>query len=651
MISIDRDTNGTPHIYGADEPDVAFGFGYAQAYDHLDLMLRNYMEAVGRLSEIEGASAVETDFRTRLWRTVECADAAYPSLDAKTRTYIDAFVAGANRYIENNPQEVPAWGESVTPIQVIALYRLLHIRLNEWTMPELGPLADAGMSNQWAVAPERTQGNATICAMDPHVPWVPIFRMYEAHLCAADGLDIYGAAPYGLPTIILGHTARHAWSITINQCDVSDLYVEQMDANNPRLYQYQDQWRKTDEYETTIQVKENGRLVPQSRILSWSHHGPIVARDGDKSYALRMSAYEIDDPVTPFLNLARAQDLTDFKNALVKLEIPMFNFVYGDAKGELYYVYNERCPVRSEDYDWRQPVTGWTHRTEWQMYLPFNHLPQIENPPSGFLQNCNNSPWYVTQGDPVSVTDFPAYAAFEETNGRAERIYSWLVENDSVTIAQAQDMVLDEYNVTSQELKPALLDAWTAQALTLDDSDGLISDAIEILSEWNDVGAAASPGMSVFSLWKMRYDDLVSSEDSGSPELMIDALRSTVQYMKEHYGTISVPWGEIHVLQRGEKSFPVGGSSHGTESVRPVRGSLNDEGRIVADFGSAFTMVVELGTEPTAWSLVPYGNSERPDSVHYDDQGPLWSERRLKRAWFSKQDVLDNLETHEELER
>lgn len=465
MISIDRDTNGTPHIYGANEPDVAFGFGYAQAYDHLAAMLRNYMEAVGRLSEIEGASAVETDFRTRLWRTVECAETAYPSLDASTRGYIDAFVAGVNRYIENNPQEVPPWGESVTPVQIIALYRLLHIRLNEWTMPELVPLADAGMSNQWAIAPKHTQGNATICAMDPHVPWVPVFRMYEAHLCSADGLDVYGAAPYGLPTIILGHTAHHAWSITINQCDVSDLYVEQMDANNPRLYQYQDQWRETDDYETSILVENNGRLEQQSRTLSWSHHGPIVARDGDKSYAIRMSAYEIDDPVTPFLNLARAKDLTDFKNALVKLEIPMFNFVYGDDKGALYYVYNERCPVRSEDYDWRQPVTGWTHRTEWQMYLPFNHLPQIENPPSGFLQNCNNSPWYVTQGDPISATDFPAYAAFEETNGRAERIYGWLVENDAVTVAEAQDMVLDEYNVTSKQLKPALLDAWTAQAL------------------------------------------------------------------------------------------------------------------------------------------------------------------------------------------
>ena len=118
MTMIDHDTYGVPHISGATEADAAFGFGYAQAQDHLGLMLRNYMEATGRLAEIDGEDAIETDARTRLWRTAERAAAAYPQLDPSTRTYLDAFVAGINQYMETHPGDVPTWAHRESSIQI-----------------------------------------------------------------------------------------------------------------------------------------------------------------------------------------------------------------------------------------------------------------------------------------------------------------------------------------------------------------------------------------------------------------------------------------------------------------------------------------------------------------------------------------------------
>ncbi|SVB44434.1 uncharacterized protein METZ01_LOCUS197288, partial [marine metagenome] len=322
MVTIARDTHGVPHISGPTEADAAFGFGYAQAQDHLNLMLRNYMEAAGRLAEIDGEAALEIDVRTRLWRTTEEAEAAYPRLNSETRVYLDGFVDGVNRYMTDHPADVPQGIDSVTSVQVIALYRLLHIRLNEWTMPELSLLQDGGMSNQWAIAPCRTASKETICAMDPHVPWVPIFRMYEAHLTVDDGFNVYGAAPFGLPTIILGHTDRHAWSITINRCDTSDMYIERFDPDNPLRYRYQDHWRKIDAWETTIRIKTGDGMRKERRMLDRTHHGPIIGRNGETAYSIRMSAYDIVDPITPLLGLARAGSLQAFKKMLVSLDIP-----------------------------------------------------------------------------------------------------------------------------------------------------------------------------------------------------------------------------------------------------------------------------------------------------------------------------------------
>ena len=655
MTTIDRDTYGIPHISGATEADAAFGFGFAQAQDHLDLMLRNYMEATGHLAEIDGEAAIETDVRTRLWRTAEQAATAYPQLDPLTRTYLDAFVAGINQYMEEHPDDVPSWAHRVTPDDILALYRLLHIRLNEWIMPELAEGTVAGMSNQWAVAPKKTATGVTICAMDPHVPWNSIFRMYEAHLSSNDGLNVYGGATLGLPTIILGHTGRHAWSLTINRCDISDRYIEQLDPQDNRQYKYQDDWRRVEEWETVIRVKTTGGFREERRMLAWTHHGPIVDVSGDTAYAIRMSAYEIVDPISPFLGMARANTLSAFKTALITIDIPMFNIVYGDVDGSLYYVYNERCPARSQDYDWRQPVPGWLHRTEWQMYLPFTHLPQIENPPSGFLQNCNNAPWYVTAGADIRQADYPPYAASGEMTGRGQRMFMWLLEHDRITVEEAFEIVTDEYNLTAEELKPKLLQSYEDLKDTVDDPDGYLAQAVGILRTWDNVGSVESHGMSIFALWKIHYDDLLQTQTRGpdskdQTSLMVDALRQTADYMIEHYNRIEVPWGDIHVLKRGARTYPVGGSSPGTESLRTVRGGLDDEGKMIVDYGSAFTMVLELGNDVRAWSLVPFGSSERPDSPHYDDQAVLWTEKRLKRAWFTREEIEENRESSTQIQ-
>ena len=656
MTTIDRDTNGVPHIFGATEADVAFGFGYAQAEDHLELMIRNYREAAGRLTEIEGIAALATDVRTRQWRTMTAAEASYATLAPSTRAYLDAFTEGVNRYITTHPAEKVFDCDAISPVEVLALVRLIHIRLNEWRMPELKSHAPSGMSNQWAIAPWKTAAGATLCAMDPHTPWVPIFRMYEAHLISQDGLNVYGGAPFGVPTIILGHTDRHAWSFTVNSCDISDLYAEQLDPENHRRYRYQDDWYDIESWSESFRVKTDEGFQTEERTMERTHHGPIVATVAHQAFALRISADDIRDPMSVLLGMARAKSLDAFRSALDRLELPMFNIVYGDSEGQLYYVYNERCPVRSEAYNWREPVPGWLHATEWQTYYPFTLLPQIENPEAGFLQNCNNSPWYVTPNGGIRPQSFPPYVTCEEQTGRSRRVFDWLSQHDKITVEETINLVMDEYCITADEFKPKLLAAYNWYHRMIPDPNGTVAQAITLIGNWDNMGDVNSVGMAVFSLWKIRYDAITASQKTEAPadkeaRFMIEALQDAVKHMLAVYGRVSVPWGDIHRLKRGDKTYPVGGSSQCTEAIRPVGGKMGEDGQMIADYGSTFTMVVSLETPIQAWTLIPYGAAERPDSPHYDDQIRLWTERRLKRTYFSKPEIKAHSKRREKLVR
>ena len=61
-------------------------------------------------------------------------------------------------------------------------------------------------------------------------------------------------------------------------------------------------------------------------------------------------------------------------------------------QGDIYYLRNGRVPIRAKGVDPSRPIPGNTSATEWQGIHPMSDLVQIENPPCGWMQNCNCSP-------------------------------------------------------------------------------------------------------------------------------------------------------------------------------------------------------------------------------------------------------------------
>jgi penicillin G amidase len=98
-VTIIRDSWGIPHIYAANTHDLFFAQGYVQAQDRFWQMEFSRRVGSGRLAEILGKSALETDrfIRTVGWHRAAAEDLA--NLDDQTLAVLESYSAGVNAYI------------------------------------------------------------------------------------------------------------------------------------------------------------------------------------------------------------------------------------------------------------------------------------------------------------------------------------------------------------------------------------------------------------------------------------------------------------------------------------------------------------------------------------------------------------------------
>jgi len=654
-----RDGYGVPHIYGERDADVAFGFGYAQAEDHLVEMLLNYRQARGRVSEILGKDYLESDHLSQLWRIESVAGERYGTIPEQTRSLIGAFAEGVNHYIGIHRHLLPDWVEPVSGTDIVALSRWLMFLAAEQTgASELGqqgmaPAFRPGASNQWVVSPHRSESGATLFAMDPHLPWSREQQMYEAHLVSAEGMQVAGGTPFGFPVITVGHTDRMAWSLTVSDPDVFDLYEVKLDPNNPRRYLYGEETRRMTSRSIRIPVRQGDDVVQVERDLVYTHHGPVYRFREGWAYAARFSIQDGVNVIGQLYAMNRAASLGQFRDALRQLELPMFNIVYGDVDGNLYYVYNARSPVRSDAYDFRRVVPGWTPESEWQGILEFDRLPQVTNPPAGFLQNCNDAPDLITPNSGLRPEDFPSGLGWGQATARGTRLFNYLSANEVVSVDQMKSMIRDNYLLDAEELKGHILRAYNASWPSLYDPDSKLARAIDLLRNWDNRASVDSRATLLFAVWKERFDPLLSRlpvdqrrDLTVLENLALESLRSAVAYMEGTYGRLDVRWGDVHVIPRGDSTYAVGGSPTTAEALHRTWSAVDGDGIRSVVGGSAFSMVVAMAdTTVQAWSLVPFGSSEDRHSPHYADQAALQDSDVLKPAWFSLEEVDLNLES------
>ncbi|OYT29326.1 hypothetical protein B6U98_02560 [Thermoplasmatales archaeon ex4572_165] len=660
-VHIYRDYYGVPHIYGGSNHAMFFGEGFAHAEDHLEQMLENYRTVQGTMAEVFGSEYLASDKQMRLLRVAHIVDEKYNELSFEAREAVEAFAQGVNYYMENNPENVPEWATPVTPQEIVAWTKLIILarplgRLQKEILHGFGNytiFSDEGAvyeSNEWVVAPEKTADGHVMLQTDPHLLWSGMNSWYEVHL-ESDDYHVAGATMWGVPGVMMGHNDHVAWALTANSPDTADAYIETIKTNSLK-YRYDGQWLDVEIINEIIEVAGEG---PVEVKFYYTHHGPIVYYEENIAISGKMSTWDQVGAIDQFLAYNRAQNLDDFKDALSMLQCVRWNHVYGDVDGNIFYIWNARVFHRQGNYDYTRPLDGSTSNTEWGALVTLEELPQEINPESKFFQNCNTAPWYINPLTTIKEGDYPDYVVGGDFGARGIRSSALLDAKWDLTVNRMKEISLDNFCLNAEMLIPLVDYCYEHEGENVSDPEGWLPQAIDVLNAWDYNADADAKEVALARLWIEEVNrqtggvnllDPTQPEDLNVEEMhrYLELLIHATETMYSTYDSLTIPWGEIHVFQRGDKILPLSGAGHVFNSLHMSHGPISDDGIMYCDSGSSYMMLVQLSNPVRAWSQFPLSESDDPESSHYSDISELYSRQEYKPAWFTEQEVMANLD-------
>ncbi len=690
-----RDTWGVPHIFAPTVEAGAYAIGWAQAEDRPEELLKNFLRAMGEDAKVEGPAWIKSDLVMRAWRNYEVSKENAHRIRPEVRKMQQACVRGINDYYAAHPEDVPEWWgtRKVDEYMMIAFGRLF---LYNWSFEQaFADLARGGIepgiepikhgSNEFAVSPARSAEGAAILAIDPHLSWWGLTRFWEFRIHAGE-LNGSGFTLPGFPNIGLGHTDYLAWAMTTGGPDTADVYELTLNANNPSKYLYDGEWRQMTSRDITIEVKG---MEPQHFRVYYSHYGPVVAQKNGKAYAAKTAYADCVQAGEAWYELNFAKDYRGLIAAADTLQLYPQNVMVADTSGNIFYERVGRVPRRPAGFDWSRPVNGSTSATEWQGFHPASDFVQILNPSQGYMQNCNVPPDVMMVGSPLTPGKTLPYLYGDLIYGplsgwitsRGARAVELLQADDSVTAQEAKSYILD--------VRPAGIDRWLEVlrnadakfgAAHKDDSDYVAG--IKEMKAWNGELRRDSSAALKYYYWKKqlfedygtdpsaielagRIDDLLGSVGAPAPELnltddqlaaLADAFASAMASLKADMGSLDAKYGDMFRVGRDDKSWPVGGGGPNNLGMRTLRnveyGPERPDHTRWGSGGQTSTQIVVMSKPVRSWTAVPIGQSDRPESPHYNDQAEkLFSKRTLKPTWYDPEELAGHIESRTVLDR
>jgi penicillin amidase len=655
-VTIYRDTYGIPHVFGETDAATMFGFAYAQAEDNFWSIETNYLRSVGRLAEVNGERGLVSDRRNRTLEIPRLAREEYARMPRKMRDLLDGFVAGLNAYVADHPEVRPRLLTRFEPWYPLAFIRYNYYQNGFFWSAGFRP-ADLQVafddslvasrnfgSNGWVIGPSKSATGHAMLFINPHLPFFGSGQVYEGHVKSDEGWNFTGYTRLGFPFPYVGHNESLGWVSTDNAADQADLYLETFDdPARPLAYRYGTGYREATQWVDTILVKTDTGIERRAFTFRKTHHGPILGTRDGKPVALRMAKLDGDGWLGEWYDMTRARRVSELKEAMRPLNMLFGNVMAADAEGNTFYLYNAAVPVRDSRFDWSGPVDGSDPATEWRGYHTLDDLPQLTNPTTGWMQNCNTTPFRLTSTGNPEPSKFPSYMVQEGDNWRGFMSRRILESTPRFTWDAWVRAAFDTYVIAADSLLPGLLRDFRADSTR----STRLTVAIDTLARWNRRSDTASVAMTLFDRWQEALRGGTAS---------VAALDSALARLEREWGTWLVRWGESNRLQRinepaneqfsdARPSIPVSGagSQHGvvfTYTAVPMPSQKRRYG--VA--GGSYVSVVEFGPTVRRLAVHTMGASGDPQSPHYFDQAPLYARGEFRPAWFTLEEIKANLE-------
>lgn len=656
------DTYGVPHIYGKTESGVFFGFGYAQAQSHGNLLLHLYGEARGRASEYWGKDFLASDNWVITNSIYQRGAEWYKQQTPQFRADMDAFAQGINDYAAKHPDAIDPSVKVVLPVtgvDVIAhAHRLTNFSYVASPQRILGGAAVSGGSNAWALAPSKSASGHTLLLANPHLPWAPgALTYYEAQL-EGPGIHMYGATQVGLPVLRFCFNNDLGFTNTVNQV-IGDTVYKLTLAEGGYMFDGKVLPFKTEE--RIMRVKQaDGSLTEEKISIRSTVHGPVFVKPNGDTVALRVAGLDRPGMLQEYWDMGKAHNFAEFQAALKRLQVPTFNILYGDREGHILYIYNGMIPVHpSGDFkEWRGEIAGDTSSTLWTKIHPYEDLPKVVDPATGFVQNTNDPPWIVTWPTTLKPSDFPPYMApLTGVTMRSQQSVKLLMSKPKLTYDDFVEFKYGNRALLADRMLPDLL----AAAATSDDQN--VKDAVTVLKAWDHVFNPESKGALLFEMWASKFmgpnfmseanfakpfslDDPVNTPTGlKNPAAAVSMLGAAAVDTKKQFGSLERPYGDVTRYHAGDVSVPAGSGS-GSIGIFPsmVFSRFGKDGTRDAVSGETWISMVEFTTPLKAEGLMAYGNSTQPGTKHRSDQVALLGERKLRTLWMTRLEIEKHLE-------
>ncbi len=674
-VTITRDDWGIAHVKGKTDADAVFGMIYAQAEDDFNRVETNYLTNLGRLAEAEGEGALWKDLRQRLFIDPARLQADYASSPRWLKRLMQAWADGLNTYLKSHPETHPRvlthfepWmalsftegsiGGDIERVPLTQLQAFYEKKPIAMTLAERGLLyRDPQGSNGFAIAPSHTRNKRALLLINPHTSF---FFRSELQMTSNEGLNAYGAVTWGQFFIYQGFNAKAGWMHTSSGIDNVDEFAETVADGK---YQYGNEWRPITTQVVTLSFRRSDGTLAKRELTTYAtHHGPIVREENGKWIAFALMNKPVEALEQSFLR-TKATDYAGFLKVAALRANSSNNTLFADAKGEIAYLHPQFVPVRSDKFDYRNPVDGSNPETDWHGLHTLDTLPHVLSPANGWVYNTNNAPWTAAGADSPKQSDFPRYMDQVGDNPRGPHAIRVLAARSDFTAQTLISAAFDPYLTAFARLIPGLVAAYDRLPV-VDPQKSQLQGPIELLRTWDFHWGVDSRPTSLAVFWgdalfpaamkpakesNLTVWDYVADHATDAERL--SALSQAAGLLVKDFGSWSVPWGEINRFQRNDGAIDQQFSD--TRPSIPIGFTASQWGSLAAfgaerypgtrcyygTRGNSFVAAVEFGPKVEAWAVSAGGESGDPRSHHFLDQAQRYADGHFRKVYFYPADL------------
>ena len=680
QVTIIRDDYGIPHIYAKTDADAVFGMLYAQCEDDFRRVERNYIWATGRLAELDGEEALYSDLRANLYMTEVEAKAAYEGAPRWLQLLCEGFADGINYYLYSHPEVEPKvlthyepWfpmyfseGSIGGDIERISTEQIRGFYEEQKALAYSGfgdglvhpdPYDEPKGSNGIAIAPELSASGNALLLINPHTSFY--FRP-EIHVVSKEGLNAYGAVTWGQFFVYQGFNEKTGWMHTSTHLDFMDEFMEEVrDAGNGFEYAYGNEWRDVEEIPLTLKFTSSEGIQEKTFTMYRTHHGPVTHQLENKWVATKINWDPVNALIQSFTR-TKLSDYTAFRKMMDIRTNSSNNTVFADASGNIAYFHGNFIPKRDPSFDFSRPVDGSDPATDWQGLHEVDESIVVLNPESGWIQNCNSTPFTAAGPYSPKKVDYPYYMAPDAENFRGIHAVELLSEVKDLTLENLISLGYDPYLPAFEKLIPILLKAYEKE----EDPNENLTAAIAVFRDWDYQTGEESVAMTLAHFFGISFNRSIGSPDALIPfnqvngkalefeaSEVVAAMEAAIAQIEEDFGTWNIPWGEVNRFQRlsgaidlpyddNEASLPVGLASGRWGALASFGASAKENTKkLYGSSGNSFVAAVEFGDKVRAKSLLAGGQSGNPQSPHFDDQVEMYANGTFKEVAYYREEV------------